>query len=58
MEIETGFQGHTGGEICHFKLINYRYLTTQHLGDTLMATHGSEFIFDFVSLEINSDPLV
>ena len=27
LEIETDFQTIRGGEICHFKLLNYRYLT-------------------------------
>ena len=27
MEIWDRFSGHMGGEICHFKLLNYRYLT-------------------------------
>ena len=54
MEIKTGLQlGHTGGEICHFKLINFGYLTiiwlertehsspTQHFGDWCSHTRGS-----------------
>ena len=62
--------GHTGGEICHFKLLNYLYLTimwwerTQFSNSTFWRLVFSHSWFrihlqlDFVSLEMNSEPLV
>ena len=57
--------GHTGVEICHFKLLNYRYLTlmwwerTQFSNSTFWRLVFSHSCFrihlqlDFVSLEMN-----
>ena len=62
--------GHTGGDICHFKLLNYRYLTiiwwerTQFSNSTFWRLVFSHSWFrihlqlDFVSLEMNYEPLV
>ena len=62
--------GHTGGEICHFKLLNYLYLTimwwerTQFSNSTFWRLVFSHWWFrihlqlDFVSLEMNYEPLV
>ena len=62
--------GHTGGEICHFKLFSYLYLTimwwerTQFSNSTLWRLVFSHSWFrihlqlDFVSLEMNYEPLV
>ena len=72
MEIETGFHyiESTGGEICHFKLLNYLYLTimwcerTQFSNSTFWRLVFSHSWFrihlqlDFVSLEMNYEPLV
>ena len=62
--------GHTGGEICHFKLLNYLYLTimwwerTQFSNSTFWRLVFSHSWFrihlqlDFVSLEMNYEPLM
>ena len=47
--------GHTGGEICHFKLLNYLYLTIMWWERTQFSIHLQ---LDFVSLEMNYEPLV
>ena len=64
------FSGHTGGEICHVKRLNYLYLTimwwerTQFSNSTFWRLVFSHSWFrihlqlDFVSLEMNSEPLV
>ena len=44
--------GHTGGEICHFKLLNYLYLTIMWWARTQFwcsRTRGSEFISNSTS---------
>ena len=62
--------GHTGGEICHFKLLNYLYITimwwerTQFSNSTFWRLVFSHSWFrihlqlDFVSLEMHYEPLV
>ena len=70
MEIETGFQGIRVGEICHFAVKLPIYLTimwwerTQFFNSTFWRLVFSHSWFrihlqlDFVSLEMNSEPLV
>ena len=68
---DNRLSGHAGGEICHYKLLNYLYVTlmwwhrtdrspTCEFGDGCSHTRGSEFISNSTSSrwDMNYEPLV